>query len=138
MRDVAKYYISYYNTIMDQNTIQELKAELLREQEHIQKELERVATKSSHNTWTTKFPKFEESDHESDGDMEESADEVEEYEARLATEGGLEERLKDIDAALARITDGTYGISIRTGKPIPIERLRANPAAAEEVKEMQT
>lgn len=37
--------------------------------------------------------------------------------------------LQDIDAALARIADGTYGICIVTGEPIPVPRLRAIPWA---------
>lgn len=48
-------------------------------------------------------------------------------------EEGLEEStqntLKSIDAALARIEDGTYGICAVCGKPIGEERLRAIPWA---------
>jgi DnaK suppressor protein len=37
--------------------------------------------------------------------------------------------LYDVDAALKRIEDGTYGICERTGKPIPLARLVAIPWA---------
>ncbi len=37
--------------------------------------------------------------------------------------------LEEIDQALARIDDGTYGICLGTGKPIPKARLRARPWA---------
>ncbi len=37
--------------------------------------------------------------------------------------------LKDIDDALKKIANGTYGIDEKSGKPIPKERLMANPAA---------
>ena len=37
--------------------------------------------------------------------------------------------LNEIDAALARIDDGTYGICSRCGKPIGAERLEALPWA---------
>jgi DnaK suppressor protein len=37
--------------------------------------------------------------------------------------------LARIDRALAKISDGTYGVSELTGRPIPIERLRAVPWA---------
>ena len=37
--------------------------------------------------------------------------------------------LDEIDAALARIDDGGYGICIRCGRPIPLGRLRARPTA---------
>lgn len=40
-----------------------------------------------------------------------------------------EEELKEIYHALAKIKDGTYGICEKTSKPIPVERLRANPIA---------
>jgi DnaK suppressor protein len=37
--------------------------------------------------------------------------------------------LAEIDAALKRIDDGTYGQCVRCGKPIPVERLEARPWA---------
>ena len=36
--------------------------------------------------------------------------------------------LRDIDLALRKLDDGTYGICEVTGKPIGLERLRALPA----------
>jgi DnaK suppressor protein len=41
----------------------------------------------------------------------------------------LRERLAAIDRALARIEAGNYGQSVLSGKPIPPERLEADPAA---------
>ncbi len=40
-----------------------------------------------------------------------------------------EEELKETLHALAKIKNGTYGICEKTGKPIPVERLEANPIA---------
>jgi DnaK suppressor protein len=37
--------------------------------------------------------------------------------------------LLEIDRALAKIADGTYGVSELSGRPIPVERLRAVPWA---------
>lgn len=37
--------------------------------------------------------------------------------------------LAEIDHALAKMADGTYGLSELSGQPIPIERLRAVPWA---------
>ncbi len=37
--------------------------------------------------------------------------------------------LDEVEAALKRIEEGTYGICEKIGKPIPVERLEANPAA---------
>ncbi|QEW00257.1 molecular chaperone DnaK [Microbacterium caowuchunii] len=42
--------------------------------------------------------------------------------------GALRE-LSEIDAALGRLRDGTFGICVRCGAPIPVERLRARPTA---------
>jgi hypothetical protein len=40
-----------------------------------------------------------------------------------------ESRLRLIDDALTRVDNGTYGICVDCGEPIPIERLRALPFA---------
>ena len=47
----------------------------------------------------------------------------------------LRDRLATIDRALARIEAGTYGRSVLSGKPIPDERLEADPAAELTVEE---
>jgi DnaK suppressor protein len=51
----------------------------------------------------------------------------------LELEGNLEaaddDRLSNIERALQKIADGTYGLSDASGAPIPIERLEAAPEA---------
>jgi DnaK suppressor protein len=47
----------------------------------------------------------------------------------------LRERLGTIDRALARLEAGTYGRSVISGKPIPDQRLEADPAAELTVEE---
>jgi DnaK suppressor protein len=47
----------------------------------------------------------------------------------------LRERLDTIDRALARLEAGTYGRSVLSGKPIPDQRLEADPAAELTVEE---
>ena len=42
---------------------------------------------------------------------------------------GFRDRIAAIDRALKRLDDGTYGRSVRSGAPIPDERLEADPAA---------
>jgi RNA polymerase-binding transcription factor DksA len=44
-------------------------------------------------------------------------------------------RMKEIEAALERIDKGTYGLSVISGKSIPIERLEALPWADRLVEE---
>jgi DnaK suppressor protein len=41
----------------------------------------------------------------------------------------LDDRLEQIARALRRIDEGTWGRSVRSGVPIPAERLAADPAA---------
>ena len=48
--------------------------------------------------------------------------------------------LVEIDRALAKMADGTYGVSELSGRPIPVERLRAVPwarLAADEEEERE-
>ena len=53
----------------------------------------------------------------------------------LTALGDLQGRLAAIDRALARLDAGTYGRSVRSGQPIPDERLEADPAAELTVQE---
>jgi RNA polymerase-binding transcription factor DksA len=57
------------------------------------------------------------------------ADRLEDFDERLSTEHELAARLTQVTKALARIEEGNYGLCEVSGKPIPLERLRANPAA---------
>jgi DnaK suppressor protein len=54
-----------------------------------------------------------------------------------AVADSLRDRLAALDRALQRIDDGTYGRSVRSGLPIPDERLEADPAAELTVEEAQ-
>jgi RNA polymerase-binding transcription factor len=60
---------------------------------------------------------------------------VVERERDLALSAQARQTISDIDAALARIKDGTYGHSVISGRPIPKERLKAIPWATELVEE---
>jgi DnaK suppressor protein len=52
-----------------------------------------------------------------------------------AVAGSLRDRLDAIDRALKRLDEGTYGRSVRSGEPIPPERLEADPAAELTIEE---
>ena len=41
----------------------------------------------------------------------------------------VEAHLVEIDAALARVADGSYGVCVSCGRPIPEGRLEARPSA---------
>jgi DnaK suppressor protein len=49
----------------------------------------------------------------------------------------VERRLKDVDRALQKIDEGTYGICDDTGEPIPKGRLKAVPEAIRTVEAQQ-
>jgi DnaK suppressor protein len=75
-------------------------------------------------------------------------DQAREYEddaqklAALELEGNLEaaddDRLSNIERALQKIEDGTYGLSDASGAPIPMERLEAAPEALYTLAEQKT
>jgi DnaK suppressor protein len=110
---------------MDKKLIEELKEKLEKEKKSIQKELETFATEDpnlKHN-WDTKYPNRE------DGDKDEEADEVQEYDNKLSLEYSLELKLKDVNNALEKISKGTYGVCENCGKKIDEKRLLACPEA---------
>ena len=57
-----------------------------------------------------------------------------ERERDLALSSQARHTVSQIDAALERIDNGTYGDCVTSGAPIPIARLRAIPWAAERVE----
>ncbi len=57
-----------------------------------------------------------------------------ERERDLALSNQSREIVDQIDAALARIKDGSYGYCVTSGDPIPLARLRAIPWASERVE----
>ena len=69
------------------------------------------------------------------GDMADPAQPLAAQGVDDAVAAGLRDRLAALDRALQRLEDGTYGRSIRTGAPIPDERLEADPAAELTVQE---
>jgi DnaK suppressor protein len=70
------------------------------------------------------------------GDMTDPAEPLIAEQEDDAVADGLRERLETIKRAEQRLLDGTYGHSIRSGQPIPDERLEADPAAELTVDEV--
>lgn len=62
-------------------------------------------------------------------DDNDAADRFEDFEERTSMVKTLQSRLMDINAALEKIENGTYGTCEVSGEPIEIDRLEANPAA---------
>ena len=63
------------------------------------------------------------------GDMTDPAGPLIAEQEEDAVSAGLRERLRSIERAEQRLIDGTYGRSLRSGQPIPDDRLEADPAA---------
>jgi DnaK suppressor protein len=64
------------------------------------------------------------------GSQAAAASQVFEQERELAMRERAELHLQAVEAALARLNDGTYGTCARCGRPIATERLEALPWAA--------
>ena len=116
---------------MDGATLNELKTALEQEHDKLVEELKSFAKPDPKmkGDWDTTPPQFEVGEYGSHSSLEEEADEVEEYEARLASEHSLESRLLEINKALERMQKGDYGKCGNCKKEISLDRLHANPAA---------
>lgn len=110
---------------MDNRNLSELKEKLEKDRAAIEKELKKFAQKDNNlpGDWDTRFPKL------NGGNLEEAADEVEEYSNLLSQEYNLELRLQNINSALEKIKNGRYGICEKCKKEIPKERLMVSPEA---------
>jgi DnaK suppressor protein len=69
------------------------------------------------------------------GDSGDTADALESEGVDNAVESSLRTRLADIERAEQRLADGTFGLSVRSGQPIPDERLEVAPTAELTVEE---
>ena len=63
-------------------------------------------------------------------DFAEQAIELENSETMVALEDELREKEREVERALARLAEGSYGICTECGEEIAKERLEALPAAA--------
>jgi RNA polymerase-binding transcription factor DksA len=62
-------------------------------------------------------------------DDNDAADRFEDFEERTSMVNTLQSRLTDINHALTKIENGSFGICEVSGEPIEMDRLEANPAA---------
>ncbi|MEK7124319.1 MAG: TraR/DksA C4-type zinc finger protein [Patescibacteria group bacterium] len=110
---------------MDKQSVEKLKLKLQEEKNTLKKELESFAVqdKDIKHNWKAKYPNRE------NGNMEEEADETQEYDAMVSLEQSLELKLRDVDLALEKIEKGQYGSCEKCGKEIESDRLDANPSA---------
>ena len=109
---------------IDSKTLAELKEALLAKKSELEENLQRIARPVDEKTgeYATSFD-------EVGTDRDDNTTEVEEYADTLPVEMTLEQNLREAMDALKRMEDGTYGYCENCQQEIPIERLRANPAA---------
>ncbi len=112
---------------MNKKVLAELKKKLESERTLLKENLLKFADKDKKvaGDYDTRFPSFGERSSSPD----EEAKEVETYENLLAIEYALELRLKEVNEALERMKNNTYGYCENCNKEIELGRLRANPAA---------
>lgn len=103
---------------IDKMKLEEIRKGLLEQKNQILKDLKDISSDDK-----VVFPDY--------GDKpDENAQEIGEYTTNLATDKVLEATLKDIDSALERMENGTYGICKYCGEPIDAKRLVARPVAS--------
>src|SRR3989338_5727355 len=111
--------------MMQKALIKKLKQDLEIKKSALEKELESFATKDkkTKDNWDVKRIIVK------DTDMEEKADEIEEYDNLLSLEHSLELKLKDVNLSLKKIATDGYGICEKCGKEIEEKRLLVCPEA---------
>ncbi len=113
--------------MINKNLSEELKQILEKKKIAIEGQLKKFAKKDDklEGDWDTRFPNFNAGQGSSG--LETAADEVEEYTTLLPIEHNLETTLININSALEKIKNNTYGICEKCKKEIPIERLKVSP-----------
>ncbi len=113
---------------MDKKNIENLRKKLEKEKILIEEQLKNFAQKDKKNKddWDTKYPEFNEGGFSSQ-QLEEEADEVEEYLNLLPIEHNLELKLKKINSAIERIENNTFGKCLKCGGKINEKKLKLYP-----------
>jgi len=115
---------------MNKKDLKNFKEQLEKTREELESSLKTFATKdpSLKGDWDSKYPDYNKTDP--NVNLEEEADEVAEYLARLPVEHSYELRVKAINEALGRIKKGTYDICTNCNAKISQKRLEAYPEAS--------
>jgi len=109
---------------MKEKFFDEMKALLEERKADLEKQLKEVAEKShrGENGYEAKFPQYGWTE-------DENADEVATYVNSLSLRDNLVSALDDVERALEKIRNGTYGVCEKCNQPIGEERLRVFPTA---------
>lgn len=114
---------------MDKKTLKELEEKLEKQKQEIESQLQSFAKKDKNlkGDWDTTYPRTDSGTGSQQ--LEDAADEVEQYSTLISIEHNLELRLVDIDKALEKIKSDKYGKCEKCGKDIDEERLKVYPEA---------
>jgi DnaK suppressor protein len=110
---------------MNKQFLEEMHKLLSDEKERLENELAQISTKNPHveGDFRADFPDI--------GDKEdENAEEVATFSTNLTLERTLESSLRDVETALQRLSNETYGICKYCNNEISEKRLRARPASS--------
>lgn len=111
--------------MFDKDFLTTIEKLLIEEKTRTESQLEQFAKRSNKGDgeYETVYPEY--GDDEGD-----NAAEAADYADSLSIEHALEKTLKDVNEALRRIQDGTYGVCKYCHKPISTERLLARPTSS--------
>lgn len=110
---------------MEQSRLDELHQRLEHDRDDLRGQIEQIENEVIHaeNQYDPEFSGY--GNH-----MAETGTEIFEQERNLSVEQSLQQQLADVEHALNKYADGTYGICDNCGKEIMPERLEALPQAA--------
>lgn len=111
---------------LDKKDLEQIEKDLLQQKDNVLKDLKSIAKRQNEegdDQYKASFPEY--------GDKpDENAQEISDYSSNLAKEEILEKHLRDIETALERIKDGSYGKCKYCGVNINPKRLKARPTAS--------
>src|SRR5919204_5537955 len=110
---------------MEKALLDELRQRLERDRDNLRAEIRQIEDQEVHaeNQYDPEFSGY--GNH-----MAETGTEIYEQERNLTLEQTLKQQLAEVEHALAKFDEGTYGICDNCGKEIAPERLQALPQAA--------
>jgi RNA polymerase-binding protein DksA len=114
---------------ISESELLELRAALDAEQDSLRDELAMYGKKDSMTGEWEGSSADETNGNGEEADPIDAADQIEELVVNIPLVAELQQRAHEVDAALARMDEGTYGICEVGGEEIPLDRLMANPAA---------
>jgi DnaK suppressor protein len=109
---------------IDQAQLDELHRRLEQDRDSLSAEIDRIQSQevNAEEQYDPEFSGY--GNH-----MAETGTEIYEQERNLSIEQSLQQQLAEVEHALQKFEDGTYGICDNCGKEIPLERLQAFPQA---------